>query len=334
MPATDSPPTVVTFGELMLSLTPPGYERLVQAESFTARYTGAEANVAVSLAHFGMEAYAVSKVPEHEIGQAAINYLRQYGVRTDFIVRGGSRLGLLYLETGAGQRPSKVIYDRAPSSIREVRPEEFDWPAILAGKQWFHFSGTAPALGDNVRRVLTDGLQHAKRLGLTVSCDCNYRSKLWGIEEAGRVLTSLLEYIDVLVCGKEDAEKLFGVAAALEADAADEMRRRFNLDSVAMTLRQGISASVNRWSALLCRTDGICRGREYEIEIVDRIGAGDSFTAGLIYGILSGYPSQRIVDFAVAASCLKHSIPGDFNLVSRDEVEQLLAGDQSGRVQR
>lgn len=327
-------PRVVTFGELMLSLTPSGHERLVQAHSFTARYTGAEANVAVSLAQFGVEAFAVSKVPEHEIGQAAINQLRGFGVRTEFVVRGGERLGLLYLESGAGQRPTKVIYDRTGSSIREVRPDEFDWDAILDGKQWFHFSGTAPALGENVRRVLGGALESAGRLGLTVSCDCNYRSKLWSTEEARRVLGDLMERVDVLVCGREDLEKLFGVAAPTEEQAAERLRNRFRLDVVAMTLRQGISASVNRLSALLCRPDGVWRGREYEIEIVDRIGTGDAFSAGLVFAMLSGYPPQRIVDFALAAACLKHSIPGDFNLVSREEVEQLLAGDQSGRVQR
>lgn len=328
------PARVVTFGELLLSLTPPGYERLVQAGSFIARYTGAEANVAVSLAHFGVEAYAVSKVPEHEIGQAAINYLRQYGVRTEYLARGGERLGLLYLETGAGQRPSKVIYDRAPSSIREVTPEDFDWETILAGKQWFHFSGTAPALGESVRRALDDALAVARRLGVTVSCDCNYRSKLWSVEEAGRVLTPLVKQVNVLLCGREDLEKLFGIAGSSAAEAAEAMRRRFGLDCVASTIRQGISASVNRWSALLCRADGVFQGREYEIEIVDRIGGGDAFAAGLICGILAGDPPQRVIDFAVAASALKHTIPGDFNLVTREEVEQLLAGDQSGRVQR
>ncbi len=341
MPASSSSqstasPRVVAFGELMLGLSPPGFQRLVQAETFIARYTGAEANVAVSLAHFGVETFAVSKVPAHEIGQAAINYLRRFGVRTDFIVRGGQRLGLFYVETGAGQRPSQVVYDRAASSLCEVRPDEFDWDAILDGKHWFHFCGTAPALGQNVRHVLTDGLKVARRLGLTVSCDCNYRSKLWSADEAGRVLAALFEHVDVLVCGREDTTKLFGLQDGSQSDdaLADQMRQRFNLQSVAMTARQGVSASVNRFSALMCRDDGVFHSRQYEVEIVDRIGAGDAFDAGLIYGLLSGLPPQRVVDFAVAASCLKHTIPGDFNLVSREEVEQLLAGDQSGRVQR
>ena len=326
--------SVVTFGELLLSLCTKGHDRFVQAEEFVARYTGAEANVGVSLAHFGFEAYAVSKVPAHEIGQACINYLRQYGVNTDYIVRGGERLGLLYLETGASQRASKVIYDRAHSSMREVQRDEFDWDAILAGKDWLHFSGTAPALGANVVAVLTDGLQAATRLGVKVSCDCNYRSKLWGPEEAGRVLSGLMPHVDVLVCGREDAEKLFQVHADNDCEAAMRLKELFNLDYVAMTLRQGVSASVNRLAGLLCDGAACHVSREYELQIVDRVGGGDAFTAGLIYGLLSEFDPRHTIEFATAASCLKHSIPGDFNLVTADEVEQLLAGDASGRVQR
>jgi 2-dehydro-3-deoxygluconokinase len=338
----DAAKKVVTFGELLLSLATKDYQRFVQAEEFVARYTGAEANVGVSLVHFGVEAYAVSKVPAHEIGQACINYLRRYGVNTDYIVRGGERLGQLYLETGASQRPSKVIYDRAHSSIREIRPKEFDWDTILAGKDWLHFSGTAPALGKSVIAVLTDGLRTAQRLGLKVSCDCNYRSKLWTLKEAGRVLTGLMEYVNVFIGGREDAEKLFGIRApatetggALQDQrAAELLRQRFGLACVAMTLRHGVSASVNRLAGLLCDATGCYTSRTYEMQIVDRVGGGDAFTAGLIYGVLSGYDPQRTIEFAAAASCLKHSIPGDFNLVTVDEVEQLLAGDASGRVQR
>jgi 2-dehydro-3-deoxygluconokinase len=335
---------LVAFGELMLALSPKGHDRFVQAEEFSARYTGAEANVAVSLAHFGVEAFIVSKVPANEIGQACVNYHRRYGVNTDYIVRGGDRLGLLYLETGASQRPSQVIYDRLHSSIREVQPEEFDWEAILSGKHWFHFSGTAPALGENVRTVLTAGLRAARRLGLRVSCDCNYRSKLWGAEEAGRVLSGLMEYVDVFIGGREDAAKLFGIrdddspdrgdAIARAQRAAQMLRQRFGLEWVAMTLREGVSASVNRLAGLLSAAGGCYLSRRYEMQIVDRVGGGDAFTAGLIFAAMSGYGPQPAVEFAAAASCLKHSVPGDFNLVSVAEVEQLLAGDQSGRVQR
>jgi len=333
---------VVTFGELLLSLSSKSHQRLVQAEEFVVRYTGAEANVAVSLAQLGFEAFAVSKVPAHEIGQACINTLRRYGVHTDYIVRGGDRLGLLYMEVGASDRPTKVIYDRSPSSIRQLRPGEIDWDAILAGKDWFHFSGTAPALGKEVVEALTAGLAAARRLGVSVSCDCNYRSKLWSMEEAGRALASLLPYANVVICGKDDPQKIFGLVpvreglpqAEHEQQMAELLRQRFNLDAVAMTFREAVSASVNGWSAMLCRQDGCRRSRRYEIQIVDRVGGGDAFAAGLIFGLASEYPAQQTIDFAAAAACLKHSIPGDFNLVSREEVEQLLSGGQSGRVQR
>jgi len=333
---------VVTFGELLLSLSARGNHRLVQAEEFTARYTGAEANVAVSLAHFGVEAFVVSKVPAHEIGQACLNALRRYGVNTDYVVRGGDRLGLLYMEAGASQRPTKVIYDRCPSSFRQLRPDDFDWNTILAGKDWFHFSGTAPALGKEVVAVLSAGLATARQLGLTVSCDCNYRSKLWSREEAGRVLTPLLSYVNVLICGKDDPQQVFGISPEQTGLADDErdqhvaqlVRRRFDLDCVAMTFRQAVSASVNRWAAMLCHRDGACRSRQYEIQIVDRVGAGDAFAAGLIFALSSGFAPQRTIDFAAAAGCLKHSIPGDFNLVHRDEVIALMDGEVSGKIQR
>ncbi len=334
---------VVTFGELLLRLDPPGMDRFVQAESFKARYTGAEANVAVCLAGFGIDAYAVSKVPDHEIGQSCVNYLRRFGVNTGHIVRGGDRLGVLYVETGCSQRPSKVVYDRAHSSIREVRRGEFDWDAIFAEKHWFHFSGTAPALGDSVVSVLDEALDAAKRLGLTTSCDCNYRSKLWGPEEAGRVLSGLLNRVDVFIGGVEDARKLFGVVvpeALRESEddgaeyAAKRLRERFGFAWVAMTLRSGASASVNRYAGMACNARGCAFSRDYEIQIVDRVGAGDAFTAGLVYQILSGADAAQAVEFAAAAACLKHTIPGDFNLVSVPEVAQLLEGGQAGRVQR
>jgi len=333
----------VAFGELLLRLDTPGFERFVQAETFGARYTGGEANVAISLAGWGVDTWIISRVPEHELGQACINYLRRYGVDTTFVARGGDRLGILYVETGASQRPSKVIYDRAHSSIRDIAPGLFDWNRILKGKRWFHVSGTAPALGETVAAVVEEALTAARRLGVTTSCDCNYRSKLWGADEAGRVLSRLLQQVDVFIGGIEDADKLFGIRppAAMHGDenacaqyAAAGLRERFGFDWVAMTLRHGGSASVNRYAGMISGKEGAFFSRDYEIQIVDRIGAGDAFTAGVIHQLMAGAGGARAVEFAVAAACLKHTIPGDFNLVSVAEVEQLLDGGQAGRVQR
>jgi 2-dehydro-3-deoxygluconokinase len=324
---------VVTFGELLLRLDAPGHERFVQADTFQARYTGGEANVAVSLAQWGVKAFAVSKVPAHEIGQACVNFLRRFGVDTDGVARGGERLGILYVEAGASQRPSKVIYDRAHSAIREIRRRDVDWTAILRGKDWLHVTGTAPTLGSNVLAVLRDGLRTAKRLGVTVSFDCNYRSTLWGVEKARRVLRGLMKDVDVFIGTHHDARALFGIDAA-PAESAERMRRRFGFRCVAYTLRESPSASVNRLAGLLCEAGGCVTSREYEMQIVDRIGGGDAFSAGLIYGLLAGWNSQRVVDFAAAASCLKHSIPGDVNLVSRDDVEHLMKEGDAGRVRR
>ncbi|HPO16296.1 MAG TPA: sugar kinase [Candidatus Hydrogenedentes bacterium] len=335
------PHKVVTFGELMLRLDPLGHDRFVQAETFEARYTGAEANVAVALSGWGVETFAVSKVPAHEIGQACVNYLRRYGVNTDYIVRGGDRLGILYVETGASQRPSNVIYDRNHSSIREIRSEELDWDRIFEGKHWFHVAGTAPALGANVRSVVEEALASARRLGLKTSFDCNYRSKLWGLEEARNVLTRLMEYVDVFIGGAEDAEKIFGIALHEKGDdrfrteyAAKQLCARFGFEWVGMSLRGGDSASKNRYAAMVCYGDECFFSREYEIQIVDRVGSGDAFTAGLIHQILRGAGPAEAVEFAVAAGCLKHTIPGDFNLVSVEEVERVIGGEHSGRVQR
>lgn len=325
---------VMAFGELLLRLDAKDHERFVQAGEFTARYTGGEANVAVSLAQWGVRTFAVSKVPTHEIGQACVNYLRRYGVSTDWVVRGGQRLGVLYVEAGASQRPSKVIYDREHSSFREVRPREFDWDVILTGRDWLHFTGTAPALGAGVLRVLRAGLRAARRLGVTVSFDCNYRSTLWSVQQARSVLPGLMDYVDVFVGTSHDAELLFDVAAAGPAASAAEMRRRFDLRCVAYTLRQGTGASISRLGALLHDAKGCHAGREYEMQMVDRIGGGDAFTAGLIYGLLSGWSGQETVEFATAAACLKHSIPGDFNLVSMEEVKALVKTGEAGRVRR
>jgi len=324
---------IVAFGELLLRLNTKGHERFVQAAEFTARYTGGEANVAAALALWGHEAFAVSKVPAHEIGQACVNFLRCYGIHTDWVARGGQRLGILYVETGASQRPSKVIYDRVLTSFREIQPGEFDWPAILAGKHWLHFTGTAPAMGSGVRQVLEDALRTARRLGVTVSFDCNYRSTLWSVEEARAVLPGLVELVDVFVGTTYDTEMLFGMTGA-PADTAAQLRRRFGLKHVAYTMRQSESASVNRLAGLLCDGNGSWASREYEMQMVDRIGGGDAFTAGLIHGLASGWEPRATVEFAAAAACLKHSVPGDFSLVSLEEVQQLVQTGGAGWVQR
>jgi 2-dehydro-3-deoxygluconokinase len=338
---------VVLFGELLMRLAPRGFGRFVQAEEFEVRYTGAEVNAGVSLVNFGMEAYAVSRVPDNDIGQACINYLNRFRVNTDHVARGGERLGLFFLETGVAQRPSKIIYDRAHSAIRECGPNDFDWDRICAGKDWLHFSGTAPALGPRVVSALEQGLAAAKRHGLAVSCDLNYRAKLWSPAEANRVMSALMPSVDLLIGNEEDAEKVFGIGAkgsdvgkgkldgTSYREVAEEIVRRFGVSKVATTLRESLSASANGWSGLLYDGTRHSMSRRYEITpIVDRVGAGDSFTGGLIYALASDFEPQECIEFAVAASCLKHSIAGDFNLVSLAEVRSLMAGEASGRVQR
>ncbi len=337
---------VVTFGEIMLRLSPPGYSRLVQTDSLDVTYGGGEANVAVSIANYGGEAVFVTRVPANPLGQAAINHLRRYGVDTRYILRGGERLGIYFLETGASQRPSKVIYDRKGSSISQVQPGEFPWEEILRGADWFHFTGITPALGDNVAAVTLEAVQTAKKLGLTVSCDLNYRKNLWSPEEAQATMTKLMAYVDIAIGNEEDAEKVFGIKAAASdvtagriseegyRQVAAELARRFNLKMVAITLRESFSAFDNGWSALLYDGEEFYRSRRYQIHIVDRVGGGDAFAGGLIYALLEGLSVREALEFAVAASCLKHTIPGDFNHVTREEVQTLMKGDASGRVQR
>jgi 2-dehydro-3-deoxygluconokinase len=320
--------TVAAFGELLLRLDAPGRSRLTQAGRFEARYTGGEANVAVALAQWGARTRAVSKVPAHDLGQACIDFLRAYGVNTDWVLRGGERLGLLYVETGADQRPAAVVYDRRGSSFSAIQPGEIDWEALLPGVDWLHVTGTAPALGPNVRAVLHDGLRAARRLGVTVSFDTNYRSALWSVEDASRALGELMPWVDVFVGSPHDARSLFGIDAE-PARSAELMRQRFGFRCVAYTLRDSRSASVNRLAGLLCDEAGCAVSREHEMEMVDRIGGGDAFTAGLIHGLLSSWERQRAVEFAAAAACLKHAIPGDFLLASLQEVEQLMPRSSS-----
>ena len=337
---------VVTFGEIMLRLSTEGFRRIVQAESFEATYGGGEANVACSLANFGVDAAFVTKVPDNPLGQAAINHLRRYGVDTSHVQRGGERLGVYYLEPGASQRPSNVTYDRGHASIGSVKPGDFDWTGIFAGAEWFHFTGITPALGASVAAVTIEAAKAAKEMGLTVSCDLNFRSKLWSPAQAKATMTELMEYVDVVIANEEDAEQVFGIAAAasdvtrgmIDQDAychvARELVERFGLKMAAITLRESISASENGWSGLIWDGETCHHTRRYSIHIVDRVGGGDAFGAGLIFALLEGYSACGAAEFAAAASCLKHTLPGDFNHVGVAEVLNLVSGDGSGRVQR
>jgi 2-dehydro-3-deoxygluconokinase len=340
------PKKIVTFGEIMLRLAPEGYYRFSQAGSYGATYGGGEANVAVSLTNFGLKAAFISKMPKHEIGQAGINSLRKYGVDTSFIVRGGDRVGIYFLEKGASQRASKVIYDRAGSSISAASKEDFDWDKIFESVQWFHFTGITPALGDNVAEICLEACKRAKEKKITVSCDLNYRNKLWSKEKAGRIMGELCKYVNVCIANEEDASDVFGIKAKhtdiaagkvnhkAYKEVAQELKARFNFSKVAITLRGSISASDNRWAAMLYDGKEFFFSREYLIHIVDRVGGGDSFGAGLIYSSINNYQGQEAIEFAVAASCLKHSIEGDYNQISVDEIKKLASGNASGRVER
>jgi len=337
---------IVTFGEIMLRLAPQGYYRFVQSDVLGATYGGGEANVAVSLANYGFDAAFVTKLPKHEIGQAAINSLRCFGVDTTKIIRGGERVGIYFLEKGASQRPSKVIYDRAGSSISTAVKSDFNWKEIFAGVEWFHFTGITPALNDDIADICLDACKTAKDMGITISCDLNYRNKLWSKEKAGQVMGELCKYVDVCIANEEDAADVFGIHAAGTdvtkgevnhegyKDVATQLANRFGFQKVAITLRESISANDNNWSAMLYDGNDFFFSKKYSMRIVDRVGGGDSFGGGLICAALNGYSSQETIEFAVAASCLKHSIEGDFNMVSMDEVSKLAGGDASGRVQR
>lgn len=336
---------VVTFGELMLRLAPEGYLRFVQSDRYEATFGGAEANVAVSLANYGLNVSFVTKLPTHELGQAAVNSLRKYGVDTSKIVRGGDRVGIYYCEKGASQRPSKVIYDRANSSIALAKKEDFNWDEIFDGADWFHFTGITPALNKEVAEICEIACQKAKERGLTISTDLNYRKKLWSKEEANKVMTRLCKYVDVCIANEEDAKDVFGIEAdntdintgKLDREGyisvAKKLKERFDFKYVAITLRESISANDNNWSAMLY-DDKAYFSKKYALHIVDRVGGGDSFGAGLIYALKEKYDAQEAIEFAVAASALKHSIEGDYNLVSLDEVKALAKGNGSGRVQR
>ena len=336
----------ITFGEVMLRLATPGHLRLNQTPVLEMTFGGGEANVAVSLALLGEEAGFVTRLPKNDVAEACIQKIRGLGVDTSKILRGGERVGIYFLESGASQRASTVTYDRAHSSISEIDPASLKWEEILKGADWFHFTGITPALSDKAAQASLEGAKAAKKLGLTVSCDLNFRKKLWSSEKASQVMAPIMEFVDICIANEEDAEKVFGVkAGATEVtegkldhsryvEVATKLTERFKFKGVAITLRESFSASHNGWSGLYFTGGKAGFSRRYDLEIVDRVGGGDSFAAGLIYALGKKKSPQDAIEFAVAASCLKHSISGDFNLVKLSEVEALLAGDGSGRVQR
>jgi len=337
---------VVTLGEIMLRLSTPDFKRFVQADTFDITYGGGEANVAAALCNYGLNGTFISKVPDNAIGQAAINHLRRYGVDTQFIAKGGERLGIYFLETGASMRASQVIYDRAGASIADVKPEEFDWDKILDGADWFHTTGITPALSDKASVLAETALKTAKAKGIRTSIDLNYRKKLWSKEKAREVMTKLCQYVDVCIGNEEDADTTLGFKAAhtdvtkgelnLDGykDVFRQMKDKFGFKFIASSLRESHSASDNGWSALVYDGSDFHHTRKYNVRIVDRVGSGDSFASGLIFGLVTGMPMPEAAEFGVAASAIKHTIPGDLNHATLAEVKELIKGDGSGRVQR
>ncbi len=339
---------VVTFGELMLRLSPPGFERFLQTPQFVATFGGGEANVAVSLAWFGLDSYYVTRLPKHEIGEAAVRTLRAEGVRTDYILRGGERIGVYYAETGASQRASTVIYDRARSAIAEMEPDAVDWATVFSGAQWFHVTGITPALGDKGTAATALAIKSARAAGVRISVDLNFRKKLWTEKRAQQVMGPLMRDVDVVIANEEDLQSVLGVhvpgtdvtSGHLNIDgfrqAAERVTKDFGPAMVAITLRESVSASDNGWSAVMweAKTGTLHRSQRYDVRLVDRIGGGDSFAGGLIFGLVTGRSPLDALRFAVAASALKQTIPADFNRVTVAEVDRLAGGDASGRVQR
>ena len=339
---------VVSFGEILLRLAAPGYSKLFQNSSLDATFCGGEANVAVSLSIFGLESSFITKLPENELGQAAVNSLRYFGVNTDDVIYGDGRMGLYYLEKGASQRPSKVIYDRRYSAISLAKRSDFDWESIFNGADWFHWTGINPALSDELVLVCEEACKTAKSKGLKISCDLNYRSKLWSSEKAQKIMKSLMQYVDVCICNEEDAEKVLGIKATntdinsgiIDKNAYTNTARiiyeTYGCKYIATTLRKSYSASRNGWGAMLFDSNSLKSyfSTEYDIQIVDRVGGGDSFAAGLIYSLSQKMSCQDAIDFATAASCLKHTIEGDYNRTTVADVYSLLASGGNGRVQR
>lgn len=344
---------VVTFGELMLRLMPEGHSRFVQVNNFNAEFGGAEANVAVSLANFGLDSYFVTKLPQNQIGQSALNSLRRFGVNTQFVARGGDRLGIYFLEKGASQRGSLCIYDRKGSAFAESSACDYDWNKIFENAKWFHITGVTPALSEHTAEITLEACRAASKLGLTVSCDLNYRSKLWSKQQANEFMTKLAPFVDVCIANEEDALNVFGIktqktnvdSGIIDKNAfiktAQELSKRYGFKKVAITLRQSINADFNKWSALLYDGKEAFFSKEYSIQIVERVGAGDAFAGALIYGLIKQAEkdpdfkdTKSVVEFASAASCLKHTIEGDFNQVSVKEVLKLVNSDGTGRVSR
>ena len=336
----------VGLGDFLASFSPKGFERFTQAHSYDVTFTGAEANVLVSLSRLGLPTRFVTRVPATDIGDAALMQLNSFRVDTSCVARGGPRLGLLYLEKGASQRPSKVIYDRHHSSICEAKPAHFDFDKIFENAAWFHFTGITPALGENLVAICRQACQAAKARGIKISCDLNYRGKLWTRDEARAAMTDLCQYVDVCISNEEDAKDVFGIEAEATDIYAGELNHegyksvakqladKFGFEKVAITLRTSISASDNDWAGMLYDGENYCFSKSYHLHIVDRVGGGDSFGGGLIYSMMNGKDTQAAVEFAVAASALKHSIEGDYNMVTVAEVEKLAGGDGSGRIQR
>lgn len=340
---------VVTFGEVMMRLTPPGFLRFVQARSFDVIYAGGEVNVAITLANLGVPADFVTRLPKNDLADACINYVRQFGVGTDGIVRGGDRLGVYFVETGADQRGNKVIYDRANSALANIKPGMVDWAKVFSDAKWFHWTGITPAVSEGAAETCLESAKRAKEMGLTVSCDLNYRGQLWKWGKTpSEVMTRLMEYVDIVIGNEEDAEKVFGIKASdvdvtkgkVKAEnyrfVAEKLMKRFpNLRLVAITLRGSISASHNTWSAVLYDGKILYEAPIYDVtHIVDRVGAGDAFSGGLLYALIRGDDLQKALNFAVAVSCLKHTLYGDSCVVKLEEVESLMAGAVSGRISR
>lgn len=337
---------VITFGEIMLRLAPQGNNRFFQNNQFEGTFGGGEANVAVSLANYGVNAAFISKLPNHQIADAAIRELRGLCVDTTHILRGGNRMGIYFLEKGASQRGSEVIYDRDNTSISTSERDDYDWDRIFEGSTWFHFTGITPALGDQMVDIVLDACKVAKDKGITISCDLNYRQKLWTPDEAQIAMERIAPYIDVLVANEEDSEKVFGISSTDTninsgtlnhegyIDVARKLVDKYKFKKVIITLRESINADENNWSGLIYENGTSYFSPTYKLNIVDRVGGGDSLAGGLIYSLVSGYDNKQAIDFAVAASCLKHSINGDYNRVTLEEVKRLISGDGSGRVQR
>lgn len=330
---------VVTFGEIMLRLAPNGYYRFFQNDQFQATFGGAEANVAVSLANYGLDSVYVTKLPNHAIGHAAANSLRYFGVDISKIVYGGERIGIYYLEKGASQRESVCIYDRKYSSIQQADISDFDWDSIFDGADLFHFTGITPALSENLVEICRQACICAKSKGVKISCDLNYRGKLWTVEQARRAMTELCKYVDVFISNEGQAKDILEIETENTGregykSVAKQLADKFGFEKVAITVRRSISADDNDWSAMLYDGENYCFSKEYRLHIVDRVGGGDSFGGGLIYALLSGKSSKDAIEFATAAGALKHSVEGDYNRVSADEVEKLVGGDGTGRIQR